>query len=78
MSKLNLLKSFCSFQLDLSLKLPEKGLIVLEGTSGCGKSTTLNLLSGKLKNEVDSFLPLDCYHMESKSLLLPNKTIKEI
>ena len=49
MSKLNLLKSFCSFQLDLSLKLPEKGLIVLEGTSGCGKSTTLNLLSGKLK-----------------------------
>ena len=32
----------------------------------------------KTKNEVDSFLPLDCYHMESKSLLLPNKTIKEI
>lgn len=78
MFKLNLLKSFHSFQLDLSFELPKKGLIVLEGTSGCGKSTTLNLLSGKLKNEIDSFLPLDCYYMESKSLLLPNKTIKEI
>ena len=78
MSKLTLLQSFPSFQLNLSIELPKKGIIVLEGTSGCGKSTTLNLLSGKIKNEAESFCPLDCYHMESKSFLLPNKKVSDI
>ena len=78
MSKLTLLQSFPSFQLNLSIELPKKGIIVLEGESGCGKSTTLNLLSGKIKNEAESFCPLDCYHMESKSFLLPNKKVSDI
>lgn len=78
MSKLTLLQSFPSFQLNLSLNCQRKGSLILEGTSGCGKSTTLNLLSGKIKNEAESFCPLDCYHMESKSFLLPNKKVSDI
>ena len=31
---------------DVSIKLPERGMVFLLGKSGCGKSTLLNLLGG--------------------------------
>ena len=35
---------------NLSLKLPDVGLVTLSGKSGAGKSTFLNLIAGLIKN----------------------------
>ena len=34
---------------DFSLKLPQKGIVLIIGKSGCGKTTFLNLILGLLK-----------------------------
>lgn len=51
-------KCFCKKEIihDLSLDLPDKGLMALIGPSGCGKTTLLNILSGLIpcdEGEID-------------------------
>ena len=41
---------------DISLNLPEKGLVAIFGQSGCGKTTLLNLLGGLDRPTSGSFI----------------------
>ena len=46
---------------NINLKLPRFGLVVIQGQSGCGKTTLLNLLSGLLPFEGD--IDIDGHHI---------------
>ena len=59
---------------DVSLELPEKGMVAVFGKSGCGKTTLLNVIGG-----LDSFhsgtLTLDGQSMKTDANELRNRYI---
>lgn len=50
---------------DVSLQLPDKGLVIINGTSGCGKTTLLNILGG-LDRPTSGELRLDNVRIDNK------------
>lgn len=63
---------------DLSLTLPEQGVIVLSGPSGCGKTTLLRILAGLEQPEqgrVSGIDPRDTAFLFQEDRLLPGRTV---
>lgn len=69
----NVTKKYCDDKNDsvialdnINLKLPENGLVIINGTSGCGKTTLLNVLGG-LDNPTSGELYLNNERIDNKS-----------
>lgn len=59
---------------DVSLELPEKGIVALYGKSGCGKTTLLNIIGGLLKVDEGDVLIYD-QSISKNTDLIRNKYI---
>lgn len=59
---------------DISLELPEKGMIALFGRSGCGKSTLFNLIGG-LDNFESGSITIENSDIRKNTDLIRNKNI---
>src|SRR5690554_4423697 len=65
---------------DLNIELPEKGMVVLTGKSGSGKTTFLNILYGLVKPSKGKIIVsphISMAYDHSLGILLDNKTVIE-
>ncbi len=59
---------------DISLELPERGMVAIFGKSGCGKTTLLNVIGG-LDDFASGLLRVDGEDIRKKSDLIRNRSI---
>ena len=65
---------------DVTLRLPERGIVCLAGPSGCGKTTILRLLAGletPLRGTVEGVRTLRIAPVFQEDRLLPWRTVRE-